>query len=162
MDTAPRRHAADIARLSAETVNWDVFLRAHLDVMNDRFHRLVDASYAWKHRSTYLRELEELQINVPDLMFGICLRVDNPSKNHYFGSLDRVGRALSETQQPELVEVRFMEMIADEALDDFNRLLLYFAYTHYCYHQEGNEEDFKARTDVAMELLPAYLRIRQD
>ena len=95
MDNSPRLHALNIARLSAETVNWETFLRAHLDIMNDRFERVSDGSYAQAGRQTYLRELEELDINVPDLLLGISLRIENASRNHYFGSLSRLGRALA-------------------------------------------------------------------
>lgn len=46
-DSSPRDHAVNIALLSAETNNWSVFLKAHLDIMNDRFERVSDGSYAW-------------------------------------------------------------------------------------------------------------------
>jgi len=45
MDSSPRYHAKDIAVLSAETSNWEIFLRAHLDIMNDFFARGSDGSY---------------------------------------------------------------------------------------------------------------------
>src|SRR5215211_5537198 len=41
-DSRPRKHAVNIALLSAETYNWQVFLKAHLDIMNDRFERMSD------------------------------------------------------------------------------------------------------------------------
>ena len=75
MDSRPRDHAVNIALLSAETTNWEVFLRAHLDIMNDRFDRMTDGNYAWKQRQTYIGELEELNINVADLIFGINLYI---------------------------------------------------------------------------------------
>ena len=61
MDSRPREHAINIAMLSAETTHWEVFLRAHLDIMNDRFERVSDGSYAWAGRKTYIKELEELK-----------------------------------------------------------------------------------------------------
>ena len=73
MDSSPREHAINIAMLSAETTDWSVFLRAHLDIMNDRFDRVSDGSYAWKDRNTYIKELEQLDINVSDLIFGKSL-----------------------------------------------------------------------------------------
>jgi hypothetical protein len=96
-DDGPRTHAVNIALLSAETYNWKVFLKAHLDIMNDRFERMSDGSYAWGKRNTYIKEVEELNIQVPDLILGISFQIENPARNHYFGSIGRIGRALAES-----------------------------------------------------------------
>jgi hypothetical protein len=134
MDNSPRIHAQNIAILSAETTKWEIFLRSHFDIMNDRFDRVSDGSWAYKDRQTYIRELEVLDINVPDLILGISLRVENPVENHYFGSIRRIGRALSETSANDLVETRMLDMIADYELDDFNRVLMYFLFDNYNYN----------------------------
>jgi hypothetical protein len=78
--------------LAAETAEWPVFLRAHLDIMNDHFERFTDGSYAWGGRKTYLKEIEDLNIDVPDLLLGTSLRIVDPSENHYFGYSGRLGR----------------------------------------------------------------------
>ncbi len=133
-DLSPRYHALSIAKLSAETVKWDIFLRAHLDIMNDRFERASDGSYAWEKRQTYIKELEVLDINVLDLLLGITLRTENPSQNHYYGSMSRTGRALAETQNPGKLETKMLDMIADNELDTYNRILIYYLFTHYNYN----------------------------
>ncbi|MBF9144213.1 hypothetical protein [Hymenobacter properus] len=162
MDDSPRRHALGIATLSAETVNWETFLRAHLDIMNDRFERVSDGSYAWAGRKTYLRELEELDINVPDLMLGISLRIDNASRNHYFGSLGRLGRALAETQQPRELEQRLLGIVADPSLDAYNRVLAYYLFL--CYNNNLEDKELQqqniARLNTAVQKLPTYLVAR--
>jgi hypothetical protein len=162
MDDSPRVHALNIAKLSAETVNWETFLRAHLDIMNDRFERVSDGSYAWAGRHTYLRELEELDINVPDLMLGISLRIDNASRNHYFGSLSRLGRALAETQQPQELEKRLLAIVADKQLDDFNRVLAYYLFLNYTENltDKAARPQKIAQLNVAVQLLPTYLVAR--
>lgn len=161
-DDSPRRHALSIAQLSAQTVNWETFLRAHLDIMNDRFERTSDGSYAWAARKTYLRELEELDINVPDLMLGISLRIDNPSRNHYFGSLGRLGRALAETRQPHELEQRLLGIIADPSLDAYNRVLAYYLFLNYNYNLESKaaQQQNVAKLNVAVQKLPEYLVAR--
>lgn len=131
MDQSPRIHAFNIALLSAETIKWEIFLRAHLDIMNDRFDRVSDGSWANQGRETYIKELEILDINLPDLVFGIALQIGNPAQNHYFGSIGRMGRALAETNQPQVFETRMLDMIADTQLDDFNRILMYFLFRNY-------------------------------
>ncbi len=153
MDQSPRYHALNIAILAAETVNWEVFLRSHLDIMNDRFDRVSDGSWAWKGRKTYIRELEVLDINVLDLLLGISLRIDNPNKNHYYGSIGRIGRALSETKEPEETEKRMLEMISDNSLDTYNRLLIYYLFLNYNYNLED-----KAKQDVNKEKLKTAIK----
>jgi len=164
MDNSPRIHAQNIAILSAETTKWEIFLRSHLDIMNDRFDRVSDGSWAYKDRQTYIRELEVLDINVPDLILGISLRVENPVENHYFGSIRRIGRALSETSANDLVETRMLDMIADYELDDFNRVLMYFLFDNYNYNlkdeirKTANLEKLKK----ALSKMPDYVYARID
>jgi hypothetical protein len=162
MDQAPRIHALEIAVLSAETVNWETFLRSHLDILNDNFSRSSDGSYAWGGRKTYIRELEKLDINVTDLLLGITLRLENPSQNHYFGSIRRLGRALSESSHSKEVESKMLDMIASDSLDDYNRLLIYYLFLNYNHHMddESRKKDNVVNLKKAVLRLPEYLAIR--
>lgn len=163
-DNSPRIHAQNIAVLAAEAVEWEVFLRAHLNIMNDRFDRLTDGSYAWAKRKTYIRELEELDINILDLLIGTALVVDNPAPNHYYGSIGRIGRALSETQQTETFENRMMDMLRDEELDENNRTRLYWLYLNYLHHLEDTDEmkqklfQFKNYADELPDYMSEHLK----
>jgi hypothetical protein len=159
MDNSPIMHATHIARLSAAAVNWEVFLRSHLNILNDRFDRVTDGSYAWAGRGTYLPELEALHINVLDLLLGISLHFDNASDNHYWGSIRRVGRALSETNQPQETETALLAAIGDKGLDDYNRVLFYYIYVNYIYHKLGEEKKVIAQKldAAAVNKLPAYI-----
>lgn len=130
-DQSPRNHALHIAMLSAETTKWEIFLRSHLDIMNDRFVRITDGSYAYGARHTYIKELEVLDINVADLIFGISSRVTNPAENHYFGDLVRIGRALSESADADAIEASMLSMIADSNLDGHNRILMHYLFDKY-------------------------------
>lgn len=158
-DNSPRIHALNIAKLSAETVNWEIFLRSHLDIVNDRFERASDGSYAWGRRKTYIKELEVLDIDVLDLMLGISLRVENPSRNHYYGSLGRLGRALSETGKQDEIESKMLQMIGDRQLDDLNRILIYYLFLNYNYNLDNKERQVlnKEKLAAAVKTLPAYL-----
>jgi hypothetical protein len=159
MDNSPRIHAFNIAKLSAETTNWEIFLRSHLDIMNDKFERMSDGSYAWGRRQTYIRELEVLDINVPDLLLGICLRIENPCNNHYYGNIGRLGRALSETNKSEEIETKILQMIADNTLDDYNRIIFYYLFLNYNYNMENKERqaENKVKLKKAVNALPKYL-----
>jgi hypothetical protein len=140
MDNSPRLHAKNIASLSAETHSWDIFLRAHLNIMNDRFDRISDGSYAWGRRQTYIKELEILDINVNDLMLGLSLRAYNNSQNHYNGTVWRIGKALSEAKDRLLFEERAITMIKDKRLDEFNRSLVFLLYHTYLNHLADKTE----------------------
>jgi len=162
MDTRPRKHAMHIALLSADTYNWEVFLKAHLDIMNDRFERVSDGSYAWEQRKTYIKELEELNINLQDLIFGISFYIENPAKNHYFGSIGRIGRALAEANDRIEIEQTILSIISDKELDICNRVLFYFLFKNYNYYLEDekankNNED---RLAIAVKTLPKFIAMK--
>lgn len=161
-DTRPREHAINIAMLSAETTNWEVFLKSHLDIMNDRFDRISDGSYAYAQRQTYIKELEELNINVVDLLIGISLRVENPASNHYHGSIGRLGRAISESKSKEQFKLQILSMIEDESLDCYNRVLAYFLFVSYNNYLTNKDEQITNSKLLArsVKTLPAYLKER--
>lgn len=160
MDDSPRVHAVNIALLSAETLNWKIFLRSHMDILNDNFERASDGSYAQAGRKTYIKELERLDINVSDLIFGITLRIENPSLNHYNGSISRIGRAISESKNKKEIETQILNMIKDPSLDNYNRILSYFLYLNYNHYTKSekiklwNQEKLKR----AVAFLPKHIK----
>lgn len=161
-DSRPREHAINIAMLSAETANWEVFLKSHLDIMNDRFDRMSDGSYAYEKRKTYIKELEELDINILDLLIGISLRVENPAENHYYGSIGRIGRAISESKDKNEFITQILSMIEDKELDNYNRILSYFLFVS-CNNYIENEAEQKANLKLlekSIMTLPVYLKSR--
>lgn len=163
-DDGPRVHALNIAKLSAEAVKWEVFLRAHLDIMNDRFERASDGSYAWAARKTYLKEIEVLDIDVITLLLGISLRISNEGENHYFGSIGRVGRALAETGTPDLLEEKLLSMIQDKSLDDYNRILMFYLFDHYNYYvtDKARQTANLVKLKNALATLPSHILSRID
>lgn len=160
MDSRPREHAMNIALLSAETTNWEVFLKSHLDIMNDRFDRMSDGSYAKAQRKTYIKELEELDINVNDLLIGISLRIENPAINHYYGNIGRLGRAISESKNKLDFESQILSMIEDNELDDYNRIISYFLFISYNNYLDNKEEHKRNIEKVKSSItkLPVYLK----
>jgi hypothetical protein len=145
-DSRPREHARDIAILAAQAHSWDIFLRAHLDIMNDRFERATDGSYAWEARKTYLKELEELNLNIVDLMLGLTLRAQNVAGNHYYGTIWRMGWALTESKEKALFEEKAMAMMKDNSLDEFNRGLIFLLYKTYINYLDEKESAQKRKS----------------
>ena len=160
MDTLPREHAIQIALLAAETANWDVFLIAHLNIMNDRFDRRSDNSITNSLRGTYLKELESLNINVTDLLLGSIFQISNPNSNHYFGNVSRIGRALSETKYRAQVEKAIFEVITDPNVDDYNRFLFYYLFDSYFgYSNENRDKKVSInKLTIAFKTLPKYFQ----
>src|SRR6185369_1933666 len=156
----PRYHAMNICKLSAETAKWDIFLRSHLDIMNDRFDRMSDGSYAWAGRKTYFKELEQLDIKAVDLPIGTCLRVANVSDNHYWGSIGRVGRALVDVPDKDALENRLLTMILDTNLDPFNRLMIVYLFNNYSYNLDDEERKKlnSEKLEAAVSQLPDFIR----
>lgn len=162
MDNSPRIHAFNIAILAAETVNWEIFLRAHLDIMTDNFSRMSDGSYAWGRRLTYIKELELLEIDVLDLLIGVSTRIGNPAPNQYYGNISRIGRALSEYHDSVELEQQLTTLIGNEELDDYNRLIGFYIARSYLYNQMdpgSNQlsEDKIEKLNTFRKLLPDYL-----
>ncbi len=159
-DESPRRQALEMALLSAETVNWEIFLKSHLDIMNDRFQSVAYSNAMEGYRETYINELEMLNIEVFNLILGISLRVENPAENHYHSSIYRVGRALSETKNKEEIEKILLKMIADNELDYYNRVLTYYLFLNYnanLKNEESRNENIE-KLNKAVESLPEFLK----
>lgn len=159
MDTRPRYHAVNIAQLAAESFSWDVFLRAHLDILNDNFSRASDGNYAWAARQTYVKEMEMLNIEVGDLLLGITFRIQNPSSNHYYGNIRRLGRAINEAEDKEQILATIERGIADQSLDVYNRMLLFYLFANVQYQSDllAGVEFNKEKVEATRALLPSYL-----
>ena len=136
-DRSPRLHALKIAEMAAQCNAWDIFLRAHLDIMCDHFQRMSDGSYAYGQRKTYLKELEVLNLDVVDLMLGLGLRASNHAENHYNGTVWRLGWAMGESKNQALFEEKLQTMMKDERLDEFNRGLAFIMYSSYLRNLEN-------------------------
>lgn len=159
-DQSPRYHAMNICQLAAETTKWDIFLRSHLDIMNDRFERQSDGSYAWAGRKTYLKELEALDIPAIHLLIGTSLRVSNVSDNHYWSSIGRTGRALADASDKDQLEARLVTMISDDKLDPYNRLLMAYLFSNYIHHldDESRRNSSQQKLQNAVQTMPPYVR----
>jgi hypothetical protein len=151
-DSRPIEQAIQIAKLAGKVQKWDIFMRAHLNILNDRFSRNSDGSYAWLQRKTYLRELEVLELNVVDLMLGLSLRAKDLSDNHYEGTIWRIGTALSESKDSLSFEARAKAMIDDGRLDFFNRGLIQLLVNEYHKAKQRRDEELaaeKKRTEAS-------------
>lgn len=157
-DPGPRQHAIELASIAADVSNWEVFIRTHLDLMNDRIERAVDASYSQSLRKSYTLEMEALNLNIPDLLLGISIALENPEKNHYNGKTYRLGRAVAESKDKSYFEYKILSMISDANLDDYNRVLAFFLFENYMNYLENKQPKNKIILEKAINTLPSYLK----
>lgn len=159
MDSSPRIHAQKITFLAAETSNWDVFIKSHLNIMNDNFESVAYSNFGQLSKRTYIKELEELNINVIDLLLGISLRIDTQSKNHYFGNVGRIGQAIADSKDKDLFEQKAISIISDKNLDDYNRLLIFYLFKNYNNHlkDENRKASNLNKLNLLLNKLPEYL-----
>jgi hypothetical protein len=96
---------------------------------------------------------------VLDLLFGISLRVNNAAENHYYGSISRLGRALSESKNQIDFENKSLAMIEDNDLDIYNRLLIYFLFRNYNNYlpNEFQQKQNIERLKISISKLPDYV-----
>ena len=160
MDDSPRRHARDIAVLASQTHQWPVFIRAHLDIMNDYFDRMSDGSYAEAGRKTYLRELELLDIPAQQLLLGTIFRAKDLPSMHYYGNLNRIGRAFTESTYAAAFEKQVKSLMKDTNLDPFNQCLFFMLYASYCYRQPDESNTTAKINELKSEsaAYPEYIR----
>lgn len=122
-DYGPRYHILRTAQVAAELGELSVFLQAHFRIINDNFGGLE--SYPGKR--TYFRELEAIGMDVVALTIGASLFI----KQWPRGNVESLGKSITETSQPELLEGRLLEFISNPKLDDLNRLRLIWLYRNY-------------------------------
>jgi len=162
MDTGPIIHAINIARLAGETCCMEIFLRSHLNILNDRFSRVSDGSYAEPGRETYGRELEFLGTRLEWLIPGTLLTSRNLADNHYRGDVNRAGRAMAELEGRKMIYKNIEGLIRDNSLDLYNRLILVFlaeSYNHSLFANKQTEEaknNLKVLQDLVTSF-PTYL-----
>ncbi len=157
-DSEPAKHTQKIAILAAQTGHWDIFIRAHMDVLNNRFESIAYSGFNYFSRKTHVEELERIHLNVPVLLLGTAFRLEN-CKGHYFGSISEMGRALSESERKDEIEMYMAEAISDTGLDKFNRVIMCFLYKNYVYclnDYKRKKQDIKEYNKLVKTLPPYF------
>ena len=163
-DTGPENQLRRIAVLAAETHQWQVFIQAFLNIMNDRASRVSDSNIASASRKTYAEELTKLDLDPFKLLLGINFRIAAGGDSHYSGSGDKIAQAFASL--PEDYQVRFenelLGILSDPDLDDFNDLHFYNTLMQYQYFMRETERASMIR-QMVQELekkLPNPIRAR--
>jgi hypothetical protein len=102
-DATPVNQHVRICKKAAEISNWDVFIKSLINIMNDNMNRIVDNSLVRTKRKTYLNEIEKLPIDLSKLLIGMSLKTSTANKFHFWGSGDRIGAAIANSNKPEIL-----------------------------------------------------------
>ncbi len=149
-DYGPRYHILRTAQVAAELGELSVFLQAHFRIINDNFGSLE--SYPGKR--TYFRELEAIGMDVVSLTIGASLFI----KQWPRGNVEYLGKSISETSQPELLEDRLIEFISNPKLDDLNRLRLIWLYRNYASRNKKTQAAKLEKLRAIAPTLPPRMR----
>lgn len=141
-DTGPENQLRRIAVLAAETHQWDIFIQAFLNIMNDRASRVANSNIASASRKTYAEELTKLDLDLFRLLLGINFRIlVEEGDQHYSGSGGKIAQAFASL--PKDYQIRFENelggILSDPDLDDFNALHFYNTLLNYQYFMRETE-----------------------
>jgi len=155
----PGLHMRNIAVLAAETTQWDVFMCAHLTIVDTDFEDADTTDTGEVRRHTYIKELEKLDINIGDLLIGISLKIDNVPESHYYGDINDIGKLVYEAKDREKIAARLLAMIQDTDLDVHNRIRMCYVYQNYNYYLNdvAKRNENKAQFNLAVSTLPKGL-----
>lgn len=157
MDNSPLAQQKEMAVLAAEIPNWNVFIKAFMNVLNDNVSRIANSNIATNSRKTYIEELDKLDLNLSSLLFGSAYKISNGRKGHYFTSGNKTGQAFASLSKDyrNLFEETVEQLIKEDKMDDFNKLHFYNIFKHYSYFTTDSIE--KVLIDRKAKELVSYL-----
>lgn len=163
-DNSPNEQLKQIARLSADTGNWSVFIKSFLNVMNDYTDRIASSNIAEQARKTYIEELSKLDININKLLLGSNVKVYDTINKHYFSSSSKVGKAytsLSKKYQ-EQFEEKIITILKDKKVDAFNKLNFYNMLISYRFYISDtiHKEKVTEKINAVIKYLPYEIASR--
>ncbi len=163
-DEQPIIQLKRIANLAAKTQNWEVFIKAFLDVMNDNVARNASSNIASNARKTYIEELVKLNLNIDKILLGSNLRIQDTIRKHYFSSGDKIAKAYANlnSQRQAYFENSIYEIINSKEVDAFNKLHFYNTLLNYKYFLKDSikQTEIKKKLEKIVVLFPYELKSR--
>ena len=159
MDSSPFMHRRAIALLAAQTAEWNIFLRTHLDLFYDDYRKNPDGTYEFLGDRTMIPVMQEFGLDVKALLLGSVLNAGNRHKNAHSARTYNIGNVIARMPDHENLLQDIRSMIGDRHLDDFNRLRLLAVYWKCLFNCRSGESSKSIITKLrsAVALLPPYL-----
>jgi len=146
-----------IAQLAAETGNLNLFVLAHLNLINEALEPLSNTHESQPDRRTFFRELEIMGLNLKSLVPGLVLIQSFSAKDTNPIAPDRLGRSLAEANDKEVHLETLLDMMTDNELDPPNRLQAARAIMGFLVELKPDEAEFYlARLQSEPDHLPRY------
>jgi hypothetical protein len=161
-DSSPINQQLRLCKTSAELSNWSVFIKSLINIMNDNMNRAVDNSLVRASRKTYFSEIEKLPIDLTKLLIGMSLKSSNTNENHYWGSGDRIGKSIANSNNSNLLVDAFVDVIRREEIDQFNKLHFYNILRNAEYFSKDQQlkEKINAELDLNIDQFNSQVRDR--
>ena len=161
-DASPSYQQLRLCKTSAELSNWNVFIKSLINIMNDNMNRTVDNSLVRGSRKTYFSEIEKLPIDLPKLLIGMSLKSLNVEKSRYWGSGERIGKSIANSNNSNLLVDAFVDVIRREEIDQFNKLHFYniLRNVEYFSKDEQLKEKINAELDLSKDQFDSQIRDR--
>lgn len=151
-----------IACMAAELKKVKLWLKAQYYISGFDLQKYV-VTDSTINRSRYSVSLEETGVNMPQLLIGSALLVENSiSRSHVKSKLIRTGRFLATSVYKDEIEKTLIEMITDDQLGDLSRVRMYLVFKHYTsYLQDSKRQDInKRKLSGAADKLAAHIKRR--
>jgi hypothetical protein len=156
-DNRPRFHWFHMAKLAAETNNWNIFMSAYLTLLQTPF----DGGHTKKQANFYTHQLELIDVNVTDLLFGGLIYTQNEAKNHFrIYHFQRMGFIIDAYSQSEMLEKQMIESIGDAQLDDYNRYSIWKIYENTIWSRMYDVKTEEAQNQLKIQLKQKTDRVK--
>lgn len=136
MDNGPANHLQSIAKLSALATEWDLFIKTHMHLINDRFESAIYSSYGEESRNTPIHDLESIGLEPDKLFVGSLLRAQDTKENHYFSNFSRIARAISQLSKPSASLELLVNIVNDTSADIPNRINAWYSLLYVSRYNE--------------------------
>lgn len=149
-DSSPRIQLIEMVKLASEISNWNIFIKASMSLLNDYASRDANSNIATNSRSTYINELEKLDLDIPKLLIGSSIRLSNSRRGHFNSVGNKIGQAFANTSDKNKVvfEKEVNNLITNKNIDFFNKLHFYNIYRHYQYFTTDSLQQQRIKNNI--------------
>ncbi len=134
-DDSPLIQLKRIAHLATKTLDWNIFIKSFLNVMNDNVSRNANSNIASDARKTYIEELAKLDLDIDKILLGSNMRIQDTIQEHYFSDGGKIAKAYTNlsSEKQEYFENAVSEILKNKEVDAFNKLHFYNTFKYYQY-----------------------------
>ncbi len=124
MDERPILQLEKIAKSAALNMDWDLFIKAHLDLINNRFSAFAYSSYGVANREAPAKSLESI-FDPTALFLGTILQYHQSYPKQYISNRFQIAKSLLLLSHREQAIEWLIDMSTSSGLDLYNRLCIF-------------------------------------